>query len=67
MVFQSLHLYISQKGQHLREKSDLSILACYRARRRVGVREKLDFLADAFEDGRLVWVVDMKDGWKDYE
>jgi hypothetical protein len=23
---------------------------------------KLDFLADAFEDGRLVWVVDAKDG-----
>jgi hypothetical protein len=27
---------------------------------------RLDFLADAVEDGRLVWVVDVKDGWKDF-
>ena len=65
MDFQSLHLYTSQKGRHLREKSDLSILARYRARRCVGVREKLDFLVDAFEDGRLVWIVEVQDRWRD--
>jgi len=65
MDFQSLHLYTSQKGQHLREKSSLSILARYRARRRIGVREKLDVLVDAFEDGRLVWTVEVQDRWRD--
>jgi len=53
------------KRSTLREKSSLSILARYRARRRVGVREKLDFLVDAFEDGRLVWIVEVQDGWRD--
>ena len=49
----------------MREKSSLSILARYRARRCVGVREKLDFLVDAFEDGRLVWIVEVQDRWRD--
>ena len=40
------------------------ILACYGSSRFDG--EKPDFLADAVEDGQLVWVVDVKDGWKDY-
>jgi hypothetical protein len=41
------------------------ILSLYGLRRRVGVREKLDFLADGFEDGRLVWIVEVKEGWRD--
>lgn len=42
------------------------ILACYGSRRRVGMREKLDFLADAFEGGASVWVVEVREGCRDY-
>jgi hypothetical protein len=39
------------------------ILAIFGSSRRGG---RLDFVADAVEDGRLVWVVEVKDGWKDF-